>query len=93
MPVCTIIIMCYVMQLYHVYFISFQMLMPTLREYIYKSRSCGAEAQHNVMHAVFLVLQSQPSLDAGVIDKGIAVFEALFAKFFLQVSNNIFECE
>ena len=60
----------------------FQMSMPTLREHIYTSRSVVAEAQHNVMHALFVVLCSKTTHTRKDLQKGLRIFNHLLEKHF-----------
>ena len=60
----------------------FQMSMPTLKEHIYTSRSVVAEAQHNVMHALFVVLCSKTACTRKDLQKGLRIFNHLLEKHF-----------
>ena len=56
--------------------------MRTLREHIYTSQSAVAEAQHNVMHAVFVLLCSKPTQAREDLQQGLRIFNNLFKKHF-----------
>lgn len=58
------------------------MAMPTLREHIYTSRSAVAEAQHNVMHALFVVLCSKTTHTREDLQRGLRIFNHLLEKHF-----------
>ena len=59
------------------------MSMPTLCEYIYCRRTQAAEAQHNIMHALFLVLRSNPAVSCDDdLRQGLTIFNQLFHKYF-----------
>ncbi len=66
--------------------------MPTLREHIYRSRSEVAEAQHNVMHTLFLVLRSKPTLLSHEdLRQGFAIFNTVFNRFFWSSTREVFK--
>ena len=56
--------------------------MPALKEHIYSSRSETAEAQHSIMHALFLVIRSKPSMCSENLQIGLKIFNRLFEKNF-----------
>jgi len=58
------------------------MSMRTLLEHIYTSQSAVAEAQHNVMHAVYVVLCSKPTQARDDLHQGLMIFNSLFKKHF-----------
>ena len=66
------------------------MAMPTLQEHIYRTRSVQAvqaEAQHNLMHVLFLVMRCRPDGDYEIILKGLRVFSHLLKAFFKATCN------
>ncbi len=64
--------------------------MPTLREHIYRSRSEVSEAQHNVMHTLFLVLRSKSTvLSREELRQGFTIFNTLFNKFFWSATREV----
>ena len=52
--------------------------MPALQEHIYSSRSETAEAQHSIMHALFLLIRSKPSMCSENLQVGLKIFNRLF---------------
>ncbi len=56
--------------------------MPALKEHIYSSRSETAEAQHSIMHALFLVIRSKPSMCSENLQIGLKIFNRLFEENF-----------
>lgn len=52
--------------------------MPALKEHIYSSRSETAEAQHSIMHALFLIIRSRPSKCSENLQLGLKIFNRLF---------------
>lgn len=66
------------------------MAVPTLQEHIYRTRSVQAvqaEAQHNLMQVLFLVMRCRPDGDCEIILKGLRVFSHLFKVFFKATHN------
>ena len=59
-----------------------QVSMPALKEHIYGSRSVTAEAQHSIMHALFLVIRSKPSKCSENLQQGLKIFNRLFDEYF-----------
>ena len=59
-----------------------QISMPALKEHIYGSRSVTAEAQHSIMHALFLIIRSKPSKCSENLQQGLKIFNTLFCEYF-----------
>ena len=56
--------------------------MPALKEHIYSSHSKTADAQHSLMHMLFLVIRSKPSYVVDDIQCGMKLFNRLLKEFF-----------
>ena len=59
-----------------------QISMPALKEHIYSSRSETAEAQHSIMHALFLLIRSKPSKCSENLQLALKIFNRLFDENF-----------
>jgi len=62
----------------NVYIFPFQISMPALKEHIYSSRTETAEAQHSIMHALFLLIRSKPSMCSENLQLSLKIFNRLF---------------
>lgn len=65
------------------------MSMPSLKEHIYSSHLKTTDAQHSLMHIIFLVMRSKPSRSTNDIQCGVKLFNKLLEEFFtsdLEVS-------
>lgn len=61
-------------------------MMSSLKQYIYSRDSVVARAQHNLMHMLYLILKSKPSLSNDIVDLGAKIFIDVRTKFFHSVS-------
>lgn len=62
----------------HYFVVCMQMSMTAVKEYLYKLSSDICETRHNIMHSMFLVLQSSPSLNFEALANAQKVFTSLF---------------
>ena len=58
------------------------MLMPSLKEHIYRSHSKTTDAQHSLMHILFLIVRSKASYSVNDLQCGMKVFYKLLKEFF-----------
>ena len=68
----------------------FQISTPTLKDHIYRSRhflSVQAQGQHNLMHALFVMLQVSHERTEEMIVKGLLLFVTIFKEFFSPTSK------
>lgn len=66
-----------------------QMSMPSLNEHIYSNHSKTTDAQHSLMHMLFLVMRSRPTRCTNDMQCGVKLFNKLLQEFFtlnLEVS-------
>ena len=73
------------------------MALSPVKEYVYvalepqenEEKGVGkvVEAQLNVMQTVFLVIQTSPSLEADILEKGLDIFRVFFNKYFTEASE------
>ena len=56
--------------------------MPTLKEHIYSCHSKAADAQHSLMHILFLIIRSKPSYSMDDLQCGMKLFNKLLKEFF-----------
>lgn len=64
--------------------------MPSLKEHIYGNHSDATEAQHSLMHILFLVIRSKPSHSSTDLQIGMKLFNKLLDDYFtkqLEVSR------
>lgn len=56
--------------------------MPALKEHIYSSHSKATDAQHSLMHMLFLVIRSKSSHSVNDLQHGMKLFNKLLVEFF-----------
>lgn len=60
----------------------FQISLPTLRGYLYRTQSILAEAQHSIMQTAFLVMRSTPDPKSPDLQQSMSIFSHLLNRYF-----------